>query len=141
MTDLPALLTHLQAATGADRELDGLLAVQFGGAKTKDFYGRDFTQVVRKFGSETFTSVQWDSWKVPCFTASIDAALGLIERVLPGWTWSAHPHHEGGMTMGVHPGPGIASVNGPWEKWGTAKTPALALCCALVQALIEKEGV
>lgn len=65
-------------------------------------------------------------YTVPPVTTSIDAALALIERKLPGWYWGLGAHSatllddadEGGIRIDV-----------------SAKTPALALCIALLQAL------
>jgi hypothetical protein len=64
MTDLDALRARVGAATGPDRELDRDLAIYFGiWEPTKDF----------------------NKWKpAPALTASIDDALTLTERVLPG---------------------------------------------------------
>lgn len=76
-----------------------------------------------------------DEWDVPTYTASIDAAVALVERVLPGC----------GVSIERHP------VYGDW--WDAAifdqtpktianarkQTAALAVCLALLRAL-EAEG-
>lgn len=67
-------------------------------------------------------------------TESVDAALALIGRVLPEWWW----------TVGQSAPTGFASATVA-RKGGTvrsvsAPTPALALCAALLAALIEQEN-
>jgi hypothetical protein len=64
-------------ATGPDREIDAALALHFGWTIYDDGMGR------------------MDLWRdpdgkiggglAPSFSASLDAALALVERVLPGW--------------------------------------------------------
>ena len=55
------LLKRIAAATGADAELDRLIAERLEGPDPPD--------------------------PVPDYTASVDSCLGLIGRVLPGWHW------------------------------------------------------
>lgn len=71
MTDatLSALLARVEAATGPDREIDLSLAA-LAYPKTPRSYWADHTG----HGAQEE------------YTASVDAALALIERVLPGWT-------------------------------------------------------
>lgn len=62
-------------------------------------------------------------------TTSLDAALALAERVLPGWSW----------TVGTRDVPGCTAVidsNGgsPILGEAIAPTPALALCIAILRA-------
>lgn len=60
------LVKRLEAATGPDRELD---------AELYDAFIEPLTwQVVSDSGHQ----------KPPCYTASLDAAVALVERVLPG---------------------------------------------------------
>jgi hypothetical protein len=76
----------------------------------------------------------------PRLSQSLDAALALAERVLPGWTWE--------LTID---GGGVAQ--GAPEMWGegyaasdcggvgvAAPTPALALCIAILKATHKAEG-
>jgi hypothetical protein len=67
------------------------------------------------------------------YTTSVDAALALIEAKLPGW----------GFSVTTKAGWSWACVNEPDAKVeivrGEAKTPALALCSALLAALIAKD--
>ena len=75
-----------------------------------------------------------DQWKTTAregfeFTTSIDAALTLAERVLPGW-WPA-------VSM-IGPAKWVADIYDPtdmtWLKPAHARTPALALVSAILKA-------
>jgi hypothetical protein len=57
--DLTQLLQRLRAATGRDRELDGLIADMFDDSPAE----------------------------TPPYTGSVDACTDLAHRVLPGWAW------------------------------------------------------
>ena len=70
--------------------------------------------------------------KPPNYTASLDAAVALAERVLPGWMWS--------MTTGLgHTAAYVRdkSITAPdkIEGDGYHATPALALCLATLKAV------
>ncbi len=60
-TEFEDLLRRISEATGADAELDRLIAARLEQPNTPD--------------------------PVPDYTASVDSCLGLIGRVLPGWHW------------------------------------------------------
>ena len=74
----------------------------------------------------------------PAYTASVDAALALVERVLPGWQRIIGEHDRVGQnvqwraTLIQPPGHGVVAA------W--APTPALALVLALLRALQAREG-
>lgn len=121
-----ALVERLRAATGASRELDALIEVE---ARRQDAYRaglndeqrakwRSGTNGVVTDGSTTYFSYT--------FTASVDAALALVERCLPGSDWKIERLSE--QEFG-------ASVN---EFMGyAAPTAPLALLIALLTALSE----
>lgn len=79
-------------------------------------------------------------WKQCCWNAlkgSLDAALALAERVLPGWLWDVTTITTavGGLRKP------LASVVRPDQQegeeiktWGYASTPALALVIAIIRA-------
>ena len=83
MSGLVGLLERVMAAMGPDRELDADIA-RVGG------YGRVAQEWVRD-------RPEWFAWEadsrsgpwivLPDYTASVDASLALVERVLPGWGW------------------------------------------------------
>jgi hypothetical protein len=105
MTDLSALLERVEKAEGPRYELD---------------------QAINR---------AVDSWQPavpPPYTASLDAALALVERVLPG-------HRS--IVERAHDGTGWAMIQtGPEEprNMTDAPTPALALISALLKALASK---
>lgn len=75
MTDLKELIAKCERATGGDRELDhwvqaSLVCEHFGHYETPDAW--------------VAAAVEF-RWATPRYTTSIDAALALLERVLPGW--------------------------------------------------------
>lgn len=75
--DLATLLERVMTASGPDTELDAVIAEAFGYRRLNEHVGADNKLVVR-----------WHDGTHKCrinFTASIDTALGLVEKVLPGW--------------------------------------------------------
>jgi hypothetical protein len=133
-TDLADLLRRVEAAAGPDRELDEAIAfalcdehefVQLKGAP------RGVGPTLYRFGSHAPHS----ALRV---TASLDAALALVERVLPGAICGVDgigpaclpearvvPEHSG------------EEVLTQYEARG--RTPALALLAALLRALIAQQ--
>lgn len=97
MTDL---LERVKAASGPDRELDG---------EVHDFA----TQTVEQYA--------------PAYTASVDAALALVERLLPGWNW--HLNRLGQPRAVINDGP-----KAQFECWDNTTLP-LAILAALLTAL------
>lgn len=131
MEKLKELEQRLVAATGADRELDLLIG--------KAFDGVDPRAVIVTAGNYTgaigYTDRdQWAVVNLKSYTASLDAAVALCERLLPGWHWSVSDR-------------GLARVSNPnanefqddrFDALGNA--PALALCLAIVRALLAGKG-
>jgi hypothetical protein len=124
----PELLARVEAATGPDRELDTAIAIAL----------RIGAEGYPKFPLGSFKAgyVQADmgrdgwsvGWHIQPLTASLDAALALVERVLPGWWWM------------LRSGDGYDAVLTPtWRSQdgvvGEHKTPALALLSAMLRAL------
>ena len=77
MTTLTALLARITEARGPDRELDVAIADALG------FYiatnAENLSEELRLWHMRQYC---------PQVTSSIDAALGLVEKVLPGWTFT-----------------------------------------------------
>ncbi len=61
---------------------------------------------------------------MPRYTASLDAAVALLERVLPGWRWAVDSNGYAD----------VRSYSSMKEAFGTAQTPAIALCIAVLKA-------
>lgn len=111
---LTEALSKIEGLSGPDRELDAAIIRSLAG------------------GSRDHWFDAWGEWtsddKAPPLTASLDASLALVERLLPGWSWR----------IGNRPG------GGAWVKLGTSHqeylgaTPALAILAALFKVLIAQ---
>jgi hypothetical protein len=127
MTTLTDLAKRLEEATGADRELDAAVMRACG---------------LKVYPYDEPSGTTWgDAAKV--ITSSLDAAVALVERVLPnGGNWHLSKR---GYDDGVHQGgrAGAYLMSSPVTSFHDIKafaaTPAIALCLAIVRALIEKE--
>lgn len=119
MSDLRALAERLEKATGpSDPCIRGL---DFQDALAKHLFGFRFTVE--------------DSGQVRDAFSSLDAAVALCERVLPGWGFFLRKDEDGcnvGMLYPVHNRVTPGSVRHP-------TSPALALCLAIVRAKMEAE--
>lgn len=80
------------------------------------------------------------------YTASLDAAIALANRLLPGWGWRCgfglSPHWVNGRAVygwshlnRVHPDHALTKD----EATGYAASAPLAICLAIVRALLAKE--
>lgn len=141
--ELRALKERVEAATGPDRAIDKAI---YGGLSLRADWGGDLSN--HGYGCCAFVA-----WGPAPLSGSIDAALGLVERVLPGWggtlvldppsvwlrpTSAAEIEHY--RKTGFFPNPVPNRADGPIE----AATLPLGILSALLSALIaraEKEGV
>lgn len=119
MTDHADILRRLEAAKGADREIDRAILRYLGFTwRGMDYWNED--RVVWK--GATF------------FTHSLDAAIALVERKLR----HAHPQMTANL-KGIYSGDRVywyAEITWPsTEHQGRGTTPALALLIALFRAL------
>lgn len=121
---LPELEKRLEEATGPDRDLDGALASIIAPH-----------QVESDDGDWWWGPYNEQPVRVPEFTSSIDAAVALAERVLPWWCWSVSLNDEGQYLCEIAP-KGCPGGGPDCEK----QSPALALCLAIVRALIVKDN-
>lgn len=90
ITRLRSLLERCEAAKGSDRELDEAIMSLF------HFRAKRFLGVTYVGGGRAMSNVwvshktgKWVSTHAHDFTASIDAAVALIEKVLPDWWHTA----------------------------------------------------
>ncbi len=114
------LITRLSKLDAPDREVDALIGKHLFPDEAKSFF--DFN--------------------APAYTASVDAAIALAERVLPGWGWelASNTSHiknclnpEYGNPVGKHPH-WAAVANQSSRKFVDGATPAIALLIALLRA-------
>lgn len=89
MTDLTTLIAKLEAATGPDRELDVAISCAIDG-RVLEKRGNDRKEWLYLSGTDNCRQDPgvFGQFLSPRFTASIDAAVALAERVLPGWRGS-----------------------------------------------------
>ena len=113
---ITSLIEKLEGAEAGSPELDADVALQVG-----------------------WTVHPGDNWigphaeiAVPDYTTSLDAALALAERVLPGWVWNM----GNDLPCWVHLWIDDRNYDGNPIK-GDAATPALALCAAILRAQSE----
>jgi hypothetical protein len=90
LTTLRDLKERVGKATGPDRELDGALEVQ---VRRFEAYAAGLNDETRaKWKHNVGTVFDGNTgYSAALHSASIDASLALVERVLPGWVW-----HVGG---------------------------------------------
>ncbi len=135
MSDLPTLLQRLRSATGADRSIDreiGLAAGVLFLDEEARLYAIDRDNANRVYGG------LGNDILIRHYTASLDAALALVQAKLPGngeISVTRYSRSEGFVWEGE-----VETTN-PKHRWITAEAPTapLALLCALVQALIGEE--
>jgi len=135
MTNLAGLLERVRKATGSDRELDAAIWWRLVGSKAETD-----AALIPQF--ERNPAAAWDTlmgrakWAnrpspVPFYSSSIDAALGLVEGVLPGARWAIGRRFDGIVFGTVEHGDfKPPATHGP--------TPALTLLAALLTALEER---
>lgn len=142
-TDLTGLIERLEKATGPDREIDRDIGLAIDGW----VYLPDDHEVALRFPEypwlQAHNEIFADSdGALPpaAYTESIDDALALVERKLPGWQWE--------IGTWSYPEPGrrfSARVARPTDypdhslgidAWhDSGETPAIALCLALLRCL------
>lgn len=156
MSDLRALIERVEKLDGPSREVDARLAVVGGYVVMKgtDERGYSFFQSPVKRGDWAFLSGCKDGiddayralgkcLSTPSFTASLDAAIALCERVLPGWFWrvgrtSLFPNGWAYISR-MHPDHCTEKDEASCSD-GKAATPAIALVLATLRALEAQEG-
>lgn len=131
-SEIEGLLSRLETATGPDREIDRwleLLLVQNG------------RRGCFKTNESWVKAARERRWATDHFTRSIDAALDLVERCLPGWKLS---FHLGGLWGEEQPGahlaePDFAALSRKNKRYeqsrANAPTLPLAILIALLRAL------
>jgi hypothetical protein len=136
MTTLKELAAMLDAATGPSRELDCSIFQVLSGPRWARVC---VPKTVNEDGwlwqhDETGATTKEDP-----YTSSIDTALSLVERLLPGWAFNVC-FRDDGDTTGDEAGWSV-EFRRPyeWLPFSTAPTAPLAILKALVAAMIAQE--
>jgi hypothetical protein len=135
---LSELIKALETADGPSLHMDGVLWCVANGY---EFIEWNTTGCVYRGGSDNRV-YRADSTTVRPYTASVDAAIALCERVLPGWRL--------GITQGDDDENSIDFQGNVWpgeqpfllelEQYGYHKMPAIALCIAILRARLSQDG-
>lgn len=120
--DLSALIAKLEAAATGSRALDGDVAWVFH----PKLWGR---RNPVNGQHQWMTEIDGKPRVLPRYTTSIDAALALAERVLPGWGFFLRKDRDGCNCGLVYPDASFVTPG-----CGSSPTPALALCAAILKA-------
>jgi hypothetical protein len=134
MTDL---ITRLSTLDAPDRKVDAEICIlfQYGGLNSEgatnvrtdpDWDG----DLLFEIGNEACCN------PIPKLTASVDAAIALAERVLPGWYWGITQGDDGedAVEFQGNVWPSIQPYPAKLEQYGYHKLPAIALLIALLRA-------
>ena len=135
-----SLITRLSKLDAPDREVDGIIAETFG--YPQEVFGSSFGTAYVDGPDMHYDAATWSgegkSWSAPYFTSSVDAAIALAERVLPGWQGL---HLSAEWTGIKHPGNGVTHSAQLWESLhgykyvnGKGANLAIALLIALLRA-------
>lgn len=123
------LQRRVAAASGPDREIDaGVWCFERG-------YVLRAWNTNTVFWSKVADGMQFNGNDmmriVPRYTASLDAAVALLNRVLPGWWWALGVSMSGFSTK-------VGETIFHDKSEGDGCLPPLALCSALLSALISR---
>ena len=154
--DLLALIERVEKATGPDRDLDAAVFVAVTGAATWSYDDNCHIDALIKSGAYRGDKqlhpdyapnprVTWryrigdaDYGEVPSLSASVDAALALLERVLPGAFW----HMAKGKLRAGEPLYAFQLLFGADEVIGEAEHNdlCLAIIAATLRAMHQEIG-
>lgn len=130
--DTETLIERLEKATGADRALDALIDARFriGPVDGPQRLWKNFPTWKANTPSVGRVSAGFH-WASISFTGSVDAALSLVERVLPGAEMElTNLYGVAGVT--------IHSEYGPFYGSNECGSFPLAICLALLRAVQAK---
>lgn len=139
MTDLESLLERIEKASGPDRELD--VAIMTALVPTKSGKPWWFDGKREQGTAPAITTERWKE-RAARTTASLDAAIGLVERVLPDWAVDVgNKAYVDGKWQG---GKWRSNLRAPWSSgpiacFGIGANGSLAILAAILTALIHKD--
>lgn len=134
ISTLEALLERVESCTEPDIELDAAIDIAMFGGETiwkQANYTMEMYPASRR-PNKSFRG-GFENAYVPRVTSSVDAALALMQQVLPGWDWSLH-YDNGEAIAGVQP----PSEDGCDLPDNVPPLPSLALLAATLRALIAQ---
>ncbi len=123
------LIARLEALTGSDREADEAIARLTGWSPTG---GIPATGAPSHWYSTAFG--------MPAYTASLDAAVALVERVLPEWEWQAGDDAHFGKYGAVYQSRSEGGAGLSDDDMVSAATPPIGLLIATLRALQESSN-
>jgi len=133
MTPLTDLLRRAEGASGPDRELDAdILAALLDASRERGYRNAN---AMRSKGCADLPARDYWRRHGPLVTSSVDAALALVERVLPpAWVRLDSWYDDSKKVAAILPKPTPNEVAG-----GIGTTLPLAVLAALLKALIARE--
>lgn len=138
MPDYSELLSRIEQASGPDREIDADIDVLLFGGETvwkQANYTMEMYPASRRASKSHIGG--FANEHVPLYTASLDATVALVERMLPGWTIASIGQDDAkGWHAELRKG---FRTSYSTVQLGGATTPSLALLTALFRALEAKE--
>lgn len=84
---MTSLLTRLESGAGSDRATDGAIWCAAAGRKFDRWDGAGVIYFDEKAPAWDRGRKHLAADRIPEYTGSLDAALSLVERMLPGWDW------------------------------------------------------
>ncbi|MBB4799710.1 hypothetical protein HNP32_003470 [Brevundimonas bullata] len=125
MADMQELIARLEAAEVGSRELDAVVWAATNGYELVRFDGAGW---LYKMHAEDIQRHERTGF-IPGFSQSIDAALALADRIIPGW-WIELRRYSDGWYVKVAP----HSSKEADALQGFQKPAAIALCIAILKA-------
>lgn len=124
------LIDRLSKLGGPDREVDALVWCEVNGVVYLDHYPlMHETQVIFKEKGKRKEKVSGDNISHAAFyTASVDAAIALAERVLPGYDLTIRTKHK------------MAWIDGHKGQIAYGANSAIAACIAILRAKEASNG-
>ena len=134
------LLSRLQGLTAPDREVDAALWLEFAPGATRKQWSYIHTATGRECHVDETRDVNGRLIIVPELTSSLDAAVALCERVLPGWSWECRASGTGDKGQATVWNPSKAPGYNEEQRAYNCATPAIALLIAILTALEDREN-
>lgn len=128
---IPTLLERIEKCEGPDTEIDKELVLLEIASISKEERLRRAEAALAASHAKIAVS-----WPPRNYTASLDASIALVERMLPGWVWGRNFDGDMYLTRSFNPGNDIHTYEGHANLGGN---PPLSLLSALLRALIQKE--